>query len=177
MKHPSHSILGILAGLILVSCGPADKIWPSDKIGPMWVNRYGHSNLTMIWEYCSWEMTDVPGIRTTECTVPKVNELFIGGGLQAPDKDLREALWEARTWELFIDGYEVDLPAFNVVDFYEEADGKRIEYRLWRIRLRNIPDGLHTLRYVMHVNRQVENDPLEQSPGTYELTVNFTVKG
>jgi hypothetical protein len=43
--------------------------------------------------------------------------------------------------------------------------------------LRNIPDGLHTLRYVMHVNRQVENDPLEQSPGTYELTVNFTVKG
>ena len=66
---------------------------------------------------------------------------------------------------------------FRSVDFYEEADGKRIEYRLWRIRLRNIPDGLHTLRYVMHVNRQVENDPLEQSPGTYELTVNFTVKG
>ncbi len=45
MKPFSKLTFVILAAtLLLTSCGPADMIWPSDKIGPMWVNRYGHSN-------------------------------------------------------------------------------------------------------------------------------------
>jgi hypothetical protein len=120
-------------------------------------------------------MTDTPGVQTTDCTVPWVSELFIGTGIRAEDKTQRDALWEARTWELSIDGYAVDLPAFNIADFDSELDGKKYEYRVWRIRLRDIPEGKHTLHYLMHVNQQIEDDPYSQIPGTYKLIVNFTV--
>jgi hypothetical protein len=121
-------------------------------------------------------MAETPGIQTIDCTVPWVSELFIGIGVRGKDKAQRDALWEARTWELSIDGYAVDLPAFNVADFDMELEGTKYESRVWRIRLRNIPEGKHTLHYVMHVNQQIENDPYSQIPGTYELVVNFTVE-
>ena len=62
-------------------------------------------------------------------------------------------------WEHHIDGHEVNLPAFNIADFDAEAEGQVYQYRLWRIRLGSIPEGEHTLRYVMHVNQEVEGDP------------------
>lgn len=174
MKNLSCWTWMIVTAIVMASCKPADKLWPSNKIGPMWVNRYGHSNSQMIWEYCDDKMTDAPGVQTTDCTVPWVDELFIGYGVRAEDKAQRDALWEARTWELSIDGYAVDLPAFNIADFDSELDGRMYAYRLWRIRLRNIPEGKHTLHYVMRVDQAVENDPQAQSPGTYELIVHFT---
>lgn len=174
MKHITRLIVPVIIFLLLTACGPSDKLWPSDKIGPMWVNRYGHSNSPLIWEYCDDSMTETPGIQTTECTVPWVDELFIGYGVRATDTAQRDALWGARTWELFIDGHEVDLPAFNIADFGSDFEEIHSEYRFWRIRLRKIPAGLHTLHYVMHVNQEVEGDPLSQPVGTYELIVNFT---
>jgi hypothetical protein len=174
MKSLSRFVAILLTAIVLVSCGPSDKIWPSDKIGPMRVNRYGHSNSQPIWDYCSDRMTASPGVQRTDCTVPWVDELFIGYGIHGVDQAQRDALWNARTWELYIDGYTVDLPAFNIADFDSELDGTQYEYRVWRIRLRKIPSGEHTLHYVMHVNQTIENDPESQSPGTYELVVNFT---
>lgn len=140
----------------------------------MWVNRYGHTNAEFIWDHCDGTWSEAPGTRMTECTVPEVDELWIGHGIRGVDKAQRDALWEARTWELYIDGYEVDLPAFNIADFDAEAAGQLYEYRLWRIRLREIPEGEHTLRYVLHVNQEVAGDPESQSEGAYELLVNFT---
>lgn len=163
----------LLYAIILIGCGPSDKLWPSDKIGPMWVNRYGHTNSEFIWNHCDDSMTETPGIQSTECTIPWVDELFIGYGIRGIDETQRDALWAARSWELSIDGQAVDLPAFNVADFDAEQDGQTYQYRLWRIRLRNIPAGEHTLDYVMHVNQEVEGDPEAQSVGTYELIVNF----
>lgn len=177
MKNLSRlTFLGLLA-IILASCGPSDMLWPSDRIGPMWVNRYGHSNSQPIWEYCSDRMTKEPGVQTTDCSVPWVDELFIGYGIRGEDETQRDALWGARTWELYIDGYAVDLPAFNIADFDSELDGRLYKYRVWRIRLRKIPAGEHTLRYVMHVDQEIEGDPESQAPGTYELVVNFTFEG
>jgi hypothetical protein len=176
MKKYFRFTVFLLTALVLVSCKPSDKLWPSNKIGQMWVNRYGHSNSQPIWEYCSDSMTETPGVQTIDCTVPWVDELFIGYGLRGQDKAQRDALWEARTWELSIDGYAVDLPAFNVADFASELNGIKYEYRVWRIRLRDMPAGQHALHYVMHVNQEVENDPVSQSTGTYELIVNFTVE-
>jgi hypothetical protein len=164
----------LVSAILLISCGPSDKIWPSDKIGPMWVNRYGHTNAELIWEHCNDSMTETPGVQTTECTVPWVDEMFIGYGIRGTNKSQRDALWDARTWELYVDGHAVDLPAFNVADFDVEADGITYEYRLWRIRLRKIPAGEHKLHYVMHVNEEVEGDPEAKPLGTYELVVNFT---
>lgn len=167
----------LLSVLFLVSCrsyDPDSPIRPSQKIGPMWVNRYGHTNSEFIWNHCADSMTETPGIQETECTVPWVDELFIGYGIRGLDKDQREALWAARTWELYIDDHPVDLPAFNIADFDAEQEGKTYYYRLWRIRLRKIPDGLHTLRYVMNVNQKIEGDLDLKPVGTYELVVKFT---
>ena len=174
MKRYSHLGFILLAAILLSACGPSDMIWPSDRIGPMWVNRYGHSNSQPIWEFCDEGMPVEPSVQTVECTVPWVDELWIGTGIRAENEALRDALWEARTWELTIDGNVVDLPAFNIADFDSEENGKLYEYRVWRIRLRKIPAGVHTLHYVLHVEQQVKNDPLAQVPGTYELIVNFT---
>lgn len=105
-----------------------------------------------------------------------VSELFIGLGVEGANKIQRDALWDARTWELSIDGYPVDLKAFNIADFDSVHEGRRYEYRVWRIRLRNIAEGKHTLHYVMHVNREVAGDLSSQSSGTYELVVNFSIE-
>jgi hypothetical protein len=139
----------------------------------MWVNRYGHTNAEFLWDHCIGEMPAEPGISTVECDVPWVDELFIGYGIRGVDESQRDALWEARSWELYIDGHAVDLPAFNIVDFAGDSSGTDYFFRLWRIRLRKIPDGVHTLRYVMHVNHEVEGDPDPRAVGTYELIVNF----
>ncbi len=160
--------------IMLASCGTSDMIRPSQKIGPMWVNRYGHTTAENIWDHCDGSMTETPGTQTTDCTVPLVDELFIGHGLYGVDEAQRDALWNAATWELFIDGHAVDLPAFNIADFEATQDGETYQYRVWRIRLREIPDGLHTLRYVMHVNQEVDGVFDAQSIGAYELVVNFT---
>lgn len=142
----------------------------------MRVNRYGHSNAVAIWTYCSNAMPDEPGIQTVECKVPMVSELFIGLGVEGADKIQRDALWESRTWELAIDGYPVDLEAFNIADFDRNRDGRQYKHRVWRIRLRNIAEGKHSLHYVMQVNREVEGDPSSRISGTYELEVNFSVE-
>jgi len=155
---------------VMASCTHSDLIRPSHKIGPMWVNRYGHTNATAIWEFCDLPQMDMPGVQTTECTIPKVDELFIGVGICGVDKDQRDAIWQARTWEMYIDGYGVDLPAFNIADYTSED----LYCRVWRIRLREIPQGEHTIRYVMHVNEEVEGEPDPPPLGTYELIVNFT---
>ena len=169
-------LLGFLAS-ILASCAQTnDMVRPSDKIGGMRVNRYGHSNADVIWDYCSDAMPLEPGLQTTECKVPLISELFIGLGVAGADKIQRDALWDARTWELSIDGYPVDLKAFNIADFDRERDGSLYEYRVWRIRLRNIAEGNHSLKYVMQVNKEVDGDPSSQSLGTYELVVNFTIE-
>ena len=168
-----HSLLFVV---VLVSCRSSEAdlpIRPSQKIGPMWVNRYGHTNSEFIWNHCADSMTETPGIQETECTVPKVDELFIGYGIRGVDEDQRDSLWEARSWELYIDDHPVDLPAFNIADFDAEQEGKTYYYRLWRIRLRKIPDGVHTLRYIMNVNQEIEGDPDSKPVGTYELLVKF----
>jgi len=173
MKIFTRLALIVLSAIMLSACRSDDMIRPSHRIGRMWVNRYGHSNAPWIWDYCSSKLTEEPGVQTTDCTVPWVDELKIGPGIRAKDKMQRDALWEARSWELYIDGYAVDLPAFNIIDFTSEFDGVTQENRLWRIRLRNIPAGQHTLHYVMHVNREIQDDPESQSPGTYELIINL----
>lgn len=167
----------LLIIFVLAACQPSDKLWPSDKIGQMWVNRYGHTNAVSIWDYCDPTMTETPGVQTTECTVPWVDELFIGYGVWGVDKEQRDLLWAARTWELYIDENEVDLPAFNIADFDAELDGTSYQYRFWRVRLRVIPEGLHTIHYVMHVDQEIEGDPEAQTTGTYEMIVNFTFEG
>ena len=62
MKRSIFRIVCILCSAIaLISCGPSDMIKPSQKIGPMWVNRYGHTNAELIWNQCDASLTETPG--------------------------------------------------------------------------------------------------------------------
>jgi len=79
--------------LVMVSCTHSDLIRPSNKIGPMWVNRYGHTNADWIGNYCDMSITETPGVQTVECTVKKVDELFIGPGICGVDEEQRDAIW------------------------------------------------------------------------------------
>jgi hypothetical protein len=163
----------VISALILMSCGSSDMIRPSQKIGQMWVNRYGHTNSEFIWDHCEDAMPDEPGSAAVECDIPWVDELFIGYGIRGLNTGQRDAIWDATTWELYIDDHPVDLPAFNIADFDGQDAGITYYYRLWRIRLRRIPEGVHTLRYIMHVDQELENVPDPRPVGTYELVVNF----
>jgi len=142
--------------LVMVASTHSDLIRPNHKIGPMWVNRYGHTNADWIGNYWDMSITETPGVQTVECTIPKEDELSIGVGICGVDKNQREALWQARTWEMYIDGHGVDLPTFNIADSTSED----LYCRARRIRLREIPEGEHIIRYVMHVIEEVEGDPM-----------------
>ena len=132
------------------------------------VNRDGEATLFVLSELSA--VAAAHGVGGDRATIPRSIPHAHGPETQ------RDALWEARTWELSIDGYPIDLNAFNIADFDGNGDGASYEYRVWRIRLRNLTEGEHTLYYVMHVNHEVGGDPSSQSPGTYELVVNFTVE-
>lgn len=179
MKHLTWIPFVMLVAGILVSCTSSSSgthmIRPTGKIGPMRINRYGHPAAPAIWQFCNDAMPAEPGIQTTECTVPEVSELFLGLGCIGKDKAQRDACWDARTWEMYFDGYPIDLPAFNIADFDGERGGGIYKFRVWRIRVRNLTEGEHTLHYVMHVNQKVDDETSLQL-GTYELVVNFTVK-
>ena len=171
MKSNKVRMIWVLCFAIgMASCTPSDLIRPGNKIGPMWVQRYGHTNADWIGNYCDMSITDTPGVQTVECTVPKVDELWIGPGICGVDEDQRNAIWQARTWGMYIDGYEVDLPAFNIAD----GTSDDLYCRSWRIRLREIPPGEHTIRYVMNVNAEVEGESDPDPLGAYELIINFT---
>lgn len=74
-------------------------------------------------------MTETARVQTAECTIPWVDELSIGYGIRAVDTSRRDVLWQGRTWELYIDGHAVDLPAFNVAGFDTEQQEKT--YQFW----------------------------------------------
>lgn len=96
-RNMLRMILGLWFAAVAASCTPSDLIRPSDKIGSMWVQRYGYTNATPIWDFCDLPDMQTPGVYTTECMIPKIDELFIGVGICTADEDLREAIWQART--------------------------------------------------------------------------------
>ena len=70
----------------------------------MWAQRYGHTNAQPIWGFCDESMTAEPGVQTVVCSVPWVDDLWIGTGVRAENEALCDALWEActATWKGFL---------------------------------------------------------------------------
>jgi hypothetical protein len=87
---------------------------PGDSIGDMAL-RSGGSAGPPIWAFCA-PVFGSPGVTTVECEVPPLPELAIGHGNYGADEALREAFWQAVSWELYFDGRQVDLAAFGAVD-------------------------------------------------------------
>ena len=87
---------------------------PGDGIDGMSV-RSGGSQGPPIWAFCASAFPN-PGVTTTECTVPPLPELAIGHGCFGADEARRDAMWNVQTWELYLDGQQVDLDAFGTYD-------------------------------------------------------------
>jgi len=157
---------------------------PGDSIGTMSL-RSGGSEGPPIWAFCAPVFPNA-GVMTEECTVPPLPELAIGHGCYGVDEARRDAIWNAQTWALYLDGQQVDLDAFGT----EEGDlplspgqpgydpNKEVIAKLrgWNVVLVNPTAGAHTLRSVMTLSQDVDNGFHTMAAGTYELVINFAVE-
>jgi hypothetical protein len=156
---------------------------PGDTIGEM-VLETGGSEIVPIWAFCSPAFLN-PGVTTTECNVPALPELAVGHGWWTADEALRDSCWEAMTWELYLDGRQVDLNAFGTFDAdlpqtglpgHDPNEEVITKLRSWDVVPVNPTAGAHTLRSVLHLSQQVDDGFHVVEAGTYELVVNFTVE-
>jgi hypothetical protein len=156
---------------------------PGDSIGEMSLRSGGSEGLP-IWAFCVPAFLN-PGVTTTECNVPALPELAVGHGWWTADEALRDSCWEAMTWELYLDGRQVDLNAFGTFDAdlpqtglpgHDPNEEVITKLRSWDVVVENPTAGAHTLRSVLHLSQQVDDGFHVTEAGTYELVVNFTVE-
>lgn len=128
-------------------------------------------------DYCKPAFSDQPGGATVECTMPLLPEFKIGQGWAAKDAALLDSGWEALTWEMYIDDHPIDLSAFDTFDVYGQTDeGMPMKYRLWDLKLVNPTPGKHTLRYVYHVNQDIDDGFSVTRPGIWEMVLNLNLE-
>jgi hypothetical protein len=149
-------------------------IRPGDKIGEMTI--VSESIFTHKWlvEFCEFDFETIAPTQTTDCTVTNLDTLALGMGLSVA-ADKLAANWEAKTWELEIDGYPVALEAFGWDDMpYSDTSGAGIS-RGWSVVLKNLTTGLHTIRWSSSAEITTEDWANVYPPGKYEFIVNLTV--
>ena len=74
------------------------------------------------------------------------------------------------TWELYIDGHQVNLPAFGTDDF---PYGRQV-VRRWQVMLENVTAGDHTRRSAFRVRENIFDGMVTFPAGTYDTTYRFT---
>lgn len=184
MKKLLRLNLFVLLAAMLVSCArnapeSAQKILqPGDKFGSMSVEEHiTDAKYASFGYYCSgyqWG-EKVPGSKTSDCTIPRYPRIQVDIGWDAKDVATLEANWDAMTWELYIDGYQVNLDKFGQ---WSEIPS-RAEYkngRGWVIDLVDTPPGQHTLRLLWRSEKAIDDGFDIYAPGTYESNVNFTIQ-
>lgn len=185
MKTCAKFLWLILAlGLIWPDSAWADQpVKPGDTIDEMVITT-GGLEIVPIWAFCVPAFLN-PGVTTTACNVPVVPELATGHGWWAADEALRDASWEAMTWELYLDGQQVDLNAFGTFDAdlpqtglpgHDANEEVITKLRSWDVVLEQPTPGAHTLRSVLHLAQTVDDGFHVTEASTYELVVNFTVE-
>ncbi len=150
-------------------------IMPGDKIGQMSIAL--SQGFVPSWlDYCSPAFSDKAGGEVVNCNMPVFSEFEIGAPWGAKDKAMLDSSWKGLTWELYIDDHAIDLNEFGTFDTYiQTEDGTFINSRIWNLKLVNATEGNHTLRYLIHVNQEVDNGFSVTKPGTLEAVVNLTL--
>ena len=179
-------VFSLLFISVLVSCAspstmatptstPAlEMIKPGDKIGEMTIVSELIFTHKWLVEYCQFDPETIAPTQTTDCTVTNRDSLALGMGLSVAEEKFA-ANWEAKTWELEIDGYPVALEAFGWDDMpYSDTSGNGIT-RGWSVVLKNLTPGLHTIRWSSSAEITTEDWANEYPPGKYELIANLTV--
>ena len=115
-----------------------EMIDPGEKVGDMVVMVGQDEKWIHIFEFCD-------PLNTGECgEVPVINNLFLGYGFITDTSLQMKTNLEKSSWQLFIDGQPVDLPAFGFIDL----NLGRI-YRFWNVMVDNVTPGKHTVQYLL----------------------------
>ena len=122
-----------------------DMIKPGEKVGDMVLTIGQNGSMTEIWEFCDPFVT-VPGVIMRECNVPALQSLSIGYGSLGSTVEELDAAWGLITWELFLDGQPVNLPAFGTIDQVDNSNASVL--RLWNVVLYQPTPGKHVLHYI-----------------------------
>lgn len=159
-----------------------ELLQPGDSIGEMSL-RAGGADGPPLWAFCSPAFLNL-GLTTTECAVPPLPEVAIGHGEWFADEALRDSNWSVMTWELYLDGQQIDLAAFGTYDDdlpqtglpgHDPDEEVVTKLRTYDVVLVNPTLGEHALRSVLTVSEETTNGFYPIAAGTYELVVNFTV--
>jgi hypothetical protein len=184
MKKFVYLTLIMLFVIILGACTKATPeladrmLKPGDKIGNMTVEEHSMSTkYPDIYDFCTYQPEETePGIQTTDCNVPLISKMQIDFGWGAKDATMLDSNWDAMAWELYIDGYQIDLDEFGQWSERGRPDlGVNRYARGWILDLNKISPGKHTLRYLWTSEISIDDGFNVYIPGTYEHIVNFTV--
>jgi hypothetical protein len=180
MKKLVYLTTLVLIANVLVSCAKATPEMvdgtpkPVYKFGEMTVEEHDKNGRIYpeLAAYCDHlpELTK-PGTQTADCDVPLIPRLQINIEWYAKDTAILESNWSAMSWELYIDGSQINLDEFEQ---WNRHQGIRIS-RGWVIDLVNPTAGKHTLRLVWKSDVPIDDGIQTYSPGTYEYIANFTV--
>ena len=140
-----------LGACTLVKVEPINEvIEPGDKIGDMIVEQSTEIPYQNIWWFCdSMPNQREPVSSTTDCDVPLLSSMDISLSWIAKKTKIASN-WDAMTWELYIDDYQIDLERFAWFEYEYIAKGEDNISRDWIITLKNLSPGAHTLRYSWH---------------------------
>jgi hypothetical protein len=128
-----------------------------------------------LWQFCEYMPDEhMPNTSASDCEVPLMSGVTIPFGWIAKESKFASN-WDAMTWELSIDGYKIDLDAFDWYESDYPAHGEDNKDRSWFINLKNLSPGRHTLQLSWTTELAVDDGFNIYQPGTYEHMVNFTV--
>ena len=130
---------------LLVSCSNNPQsaenkpLRPGDSIGEMAIVS-ATSPVPHVTSFCSREELGIG-----DCMVPKIGHIGITQGWEEETMEELEKAWSSSSWELVVDGRNVDVNAF-LSDTMELED--RV-VRYWSIALQSPTPGKHTVRWAI----------------------------
>jgi hypothetical protein len=154
----------LLAGCAKATPEAAASLKPGDRVGDMLLNTRPPASMEVsIFNYCNPLLPGSPASTITrQCSVPEMPYISIGFGEYSTTQEELDVAWQSKSWELYLDGYPIDLSAFGTVDL---DMGQKI--RIWNVGLENLTPGPHRLRYIV---RKVDGAS-EPTDITWEFTI------
>jgi hypothetical protein len=174
-----HNLMLLLFAVLLMSCARATPEQGGTTRKITVEEHAGGTRSPDLAEYCSGyqSMGMEPGVHTIDCEVPLLPRLQVAFGWGAKDTAILDSNWNAMTWELHIDGQQINLGLFT--PWSETSSGivgsQTLELRGWRLDLVNLSPGKHSLRLLWRSETPIDDGFDVYPAGTYENIVNFTV--
>ena len=172
MRRGSVFVLLVVSAVLLTAGfrSSSAPIRPGGKLGTMTLVRGAEPTADdELWRFCKPALPK-PGVYRRTCFVPRVERLFIGYGDWERTRKAVDSVWKELTWNLSLDGRQVDLPRFGTsyrtLYYFPAAGGKNVVLREWSVIVVGATPGKHVIRY-RSVSRTL---------GTTDATWKFTTR-